>query len=193
MLSENSLYTRRGLAAVPLAPDRRRRAQRVALVFPRPARARSTGWRRCASARCGRAASRDPRDHIVIVRNMHLANKPETPDGVGTLLRRAVGRSPTAELDRARRCRRRAAASRSCSARAVAADDDVRPADRPATISRVRPRAYPINIAPPTDDSPFFFNMLRLRDSSACDLLDCGQADAQHEGGVRARRAARSP
>ena len=33
---------------------------------------------------------------------------------------------------------------------------------------------YPINIAAPTDDSPFFFNMLRLRDVMRLSLLDFG-------------------
>ena len=30
---------------------------------------------------------------------------------------------------------------------------------------------FPVNIAPPTDDSPFFFHMLRLRDSSSADAV----------------------
>jgi hypothetical protein len=36
--------------------------------------------------------------------------------------------------------------------------------------------AYPINIAPPTDDSPFFFNMLRLGDVLNLDLLRHGKS-----------------
>jgi hypothetical protein len=35
---------------------------------------------------------------------------------------------------------------------------------------------YPVNIAAPTDDSPFFFNMLRLRDIMRPELFDFGQS-----------------
>ena len=35
--------------------------------------------------------------------------------------------------------------------------------------------SYPINISAPTDDSPFFFNMLRLRDVLRPELLDFGK------------------
>ena len=37
---------------------------------------------------------------------------------------------------------------------------------------------YPINITAPTDSSPFFFNMLRLRDVVRPELLDW-QAESQ--------------
>src|SRR4029079_17418319 len=35
--------------------------------------------------------------------------------------------------------------------------------------------AYPLRITPPTDNSPFFFNMLRLRDVLRLDLLESGK------------------
>lgn len=114
----------------------------------------------------------DPRAHVVIVRNMQLANKPDMPDGVGTLL---VSRAPftAAELDRLD---------------AVAADlgYDVMLSPRVAVdplfvelLDPVRgPQAaanFAVNISPPTDDSPFFFNMLRLRDVAKWNLLESGK------------------
>ncbi len=114
----------------------------------------------------------NPRDHLVIVRNMRLANRPETPDGVGTLL---VSRRPftAAELDRVQAVADRLGFEVVFSAR-VATDDTFVRLTTPAGLEAFLD-AYPINIAAPTDNSPFFFNMLRLRDVFSFALLDFGK------------------
>lgn len=114
----------------------------------------------------------DPRRHIVIVRNMDLANKPEMPDGVGTLL---VSRSPftddeLAVLDRE--------AARLQFDVVLSPRGTIDPAFETLTGGgdlRAFINSHPTNIAAPTDDSPFFFNMLRLRDILRLDLLDAGK------------------
>lgn len=116
----------------------------------------------------------EPRRHILIVRNMTIANRPELPDGVGTLL---VSRSPFADdevravADEASRLGFELVFS------PTAATDSMfdrltggSPDDLEAVLA-----AHPTNIAAPTDDSPFFFNMLRLRDALRLDLLDAGK------------------
>ena len=115
----------------------------------------------------------DPRRHIAIVRNMSPADAwpPDTPDGVGTIL---VSRRPftEGELDILDREAARLAFDVPFSPRRV--DDDT---FRRLTDSHGRSAfldGYPVNIAPSTDDSPFFFNMLRLRDIGRPSLLDFG-------------------
>lgn len=114
----------------------------------------------------------EPRRHIAIVRNMYLANKPDMPDGVGTLL---VSRTPFTDdelntLDReAARMQFEVVFSPRVSADPVfatlAGGGDLR-----RFIA-----AHPTNIEAPTDNSPFFFNMLRLRDVFRLDLLEAGK------------------
>jgi hypothetical protein len=115
----------------------------------------------------------DPRRHIAVVRNMQLANRPaETPDGVGTIL---VSRRPftDAQLDALDREAARLQFDVPFSPRAAADETYVRlttPEGREAFLA-----SYPVNVAAPTDDSPFFFNMLRLRDVVRPELLDFGK------------------
>ena len=115
----------------------------------------------------------DPRRHIVVIRNMQLANRPaDTPDGVGTIL---VSRRPfsDAELDTLDRESARLQFDVPFSPRRAADETYVRlttPEGRAEFL-----RAYPVNVAAPTDDSPFFFNMLRLRDVVRPELLDFGK------------------
>jgi hypothetical protein len=116
---------------------------------------------------------RDPRAHIAIVRNMRLANRrAEIPDGVGTLL---VSRQPftTAELDRLDGEAARLGFDVPFSSRA-AADETFVKLTQPQQAHQFL-AAFPIDISPPTDDSPFFFNMLRLRDVFKPELLDFGK------------------
>ncbi len=115
----------------------------------------------------------EPRQHIAIVRNMHLANRrAEIPDGVGTLL---VSRRPLTdgELNRLEAEAARLGFDVPFSPR-VSSDDTF---DHLTAVSGLQAflDAYPINIAAPTDDSPFFFNMLRLRDVLRPELLDVGK------------------
>ena len=115
----------------------------------------------------------DPRRHIVIVRNMRPANAwpPETPDGVGTIL---VSRRPftDGELDTLARDTSRLEFDVPFSPR-VALDETFTRLTEPTGL-RAFLDSYPINIAPSTDDNPFFFNMLRLRDIGRTSLFDFG-------------------
>jgi hypothetical protein len=120
-----------------------------------------------------RLGVREPRQHIAIVRNMRLANRrAEIPDGVGTLL---VSRRPftTEELDRLDAEVGRLGFDVAFSPRTSVDDTFV----RLTTPDSLQPflASYPINISPPTDNSPFFFNMLRLRDVLRPELLDFGK------------------
>jgi hypothetical protein len=117
----------------------------------------------------------DPRRHIAIVRTMQpsAAAGVDSPDGVGTIL---VCRRPftDAELDTLERETARLKFDIPFSPREATDQTYTR-------LSQVDGRAeflatYPVNISAPTDDSPFFFNMLRLRDISRTELLDYGNS-----------------
>ena len=118
----------------------------------------------------------DPRRHIVIVRNMRptTASTTDTPDGVGTIL---VNRQPFSdvELDTLDRETSRLQFEVPFSPR-VAYDQTFAQLTTPAGPAELAAflRSYPVNITAPTDDSPFFFNMLRLRDIGRTSLLDFG-------------------
>jgi hypothetical protein len=118
----------------------------------------------------------DARRHIAIVRNMRptTASTTDTPDGVGTIL---VKRQPftDAELDTLDRETSRLEFEVPFSPRVALDQTFVRLAD-PAAQPQLAEflRTFPVNITAPTDDSPFFFNMLRLRDIARTSLLDFG-------------------
>ena len=115
----------------------------------------------------------EPRRHLAIVRNMQLANRrAEIPDGVGTLL---VSRRPFTpeELDRLEAAAARLEFDVPFSPRTAADDTYIRLTTLDGLDAFLA--AYPINISAPTDDSPFFFNMLRLRDVFRLELLDFGK------------------
>jgi hypothetical protein len=115
----------------------------------------------------------DPRRHIAIVRNMSPANAwpPDTPDGVGTIL---VSRRPftEGELDILERETARLAFDVPFSPRRVHDETFRRLTNTDGLLAFLDD--YPVNIAPSTDNSPFFFNMLRLRDIGRTSLLDFG-------------------
>jgi spermidine synthase len=115
----------------------------------------------------------EPRRHIAIVRNMRpaLAWVPDSPDGVGTML---VSRRPftASELDTLDAEAARLLFDVPFSPRTSLDPTFVRLADPEGFEEFVA--GYPVNIAPPTDDSPFFFNMLRLRDFARPSLLEFG-------------------
>ncbi len=113
----------------------------------------------------------NPRSHLVIVRNMTMANRPETPDGVGTLL---VSRRPftDAELAAVDRVSAEMGFEVMFSPR-VARDDVFIRLTAPDADAFVA--SYPLRINAPTDNSPFFFNMLRLRDIFRLDRLESGK------------------
>lgn len=115
----------------------------------------------------------NPRRHIAIIRNMRpsTASTSDTPDGVGTIL---VSRRPftDAELDTLDRETSRLEFEVPFSPR-VASDSTFARLTEPAGLDEFL-ASYPVNITAPTDDSPFFFNMLRLRDIGRTSLLDFG-------------------
>jgi hypothetical protein len=115
----------------------------------------------------------EPRRHLAIVRNMQLANRrAEIPDGVGTLL---VSRRPftAEEIDRLGAEAARLEFDVPLSPRAATDETYIRLTTLDGLDSFLD--GYPINISAPTDDSPFFFNMLRLRDVLRPELLDFGK------------------
>ena len=115
----------------------------------------------------------DARKHIVIVRNMSpfTSSRSDSPDGVGNILvsRRPFTDAELATLDgEAARLRFEVAFSPR-----VAVDETFARLTQPEGLEDFLDN-YPINIVAPTDDSPFFFNMLRLRDFARRSLLDFG-------------------
>lgn len=112
----------------------------------------------------------NPRDHIIVARRMQqpIGN---WPDGVGTLL---LGRRPFSEgdLDTIERV-----------ANTMEFELVLTPRyclDTTFTILasghglRDFVDSFPLNIAPPTDDSPFYFHMLRMQDILSPDLRNQG-------------------
>jgi len=172
VLSENSIYTREawhtfldhltddGLLSVSRWYFRDRPAElyRTTMLAVEALRARGVT---------------EPRAHIAIVRNMQLANRrAEIPDGVGTLL---VSRRPFTpqELDRLDAETARLKFDVPFSPRAASDETYIRLTTLEGLDAFLD--AYPINISAPTDNSPFFFNMLRLRDVFNPELLDFGK------------------
>ncbi len=170
VLTENSLYTVEAWTAFldRLSPDGMLTVSRW-YFRDRPGELyRLTSL---ASASLKGIGVEDPSRHIVIVRRLGQGERADWPNGIGTLL---LSRSPFSPADLARL-------------------DDV--ADRMAfkvilsphhaedrTFARLASgkdldrfcAAYPIDTSPPTDDRPFFFHMLRLRDILRGDLHDQG-------------------
>jgi hypothetical protein len=131
-----------------------------------------------ATAALQRRGVANPRAHMAIVRSIRGDGGDEAPDGIGTLL---VSPSP---FDAADLATLESQANRLGFQVALDADTATDPmlarlasaADLEAVVA-----AHPINIAPPTDDSPFFFNMLRLRDVLRLDLLRHGKSSHNME------------
>jgi hypothetical protein len=114
-----------------------------------------------AVAALGRRGVTRPGEHLLIVRHATGADGRVDPLGVATLL---VSPSPfsTADIDAAEAVARRLRFEVVLSPRGAATPTFAALAggrDLPALYA-----GFPANIAPPTDDSPFFFHTLRLRD-----------------------------
>ncbi len=113
-----------------------------------------------ASASLMQLGIENPRDHIVIVRRMY-GGAADAPDGVGTIL---VDKEPFSDkdLDTIEEIANKMQFDLVLSPRfsldstfaAVASGQDL----------NAFTASFPINIAAPTDDNPYFFQMLRLRD-----------------------------
>ena len=131
-----------------------------------------------ATAALQRRGVADPRAHMAIVRSIRGDGGDNAPDGIGTLL---VSPSP---LDAGDLATLKAQADRL--GFQVALDATTATDETLARLASARDldavvAAHPINIAPPTDDSPFFFNMLRLRDVLRLDLLKHGKSSHNME------------
>ena len=141
----------RGLARVSRAPERRRRAQRLALVLPERTRrdvpAGGAGLGR-ASGRRRHAAARSSRHHP--------QHAPGQQAGGARRSRHAAARSSALYHGGARspRCRLQDDGLRGRAQLARRHRRDLQPADLRRRFRLCR-ADYPINISPPTDDSPF--------------------------------------
>jgi predicted membrane-bound spermidine synthase len=102
-----------------------------------------------------------PRNHIIIVRNMLRQNPGNTPDGLGTLL---VSREPfsSEDLDRMDELARRLKFEVVLSPRYALDPTFAILASSGKVPSSLA--ALPMNLAPPTDNKPFFFYWVRPRD-----------------------------
>lgn len=114
-----------------------------------------------ASASLKELGIENPRDHIMIVRRMLRREGFDSPDGVGTIL---ISKKPFSEKDVdtieevAGRLRFDIMLSPKVSL------DQTFTILASAQDSSIFLKDFPINIAPPTDDNPFFFQMLRIGD-----------------------------
>jgi hypothetical protein len=125
-----------------------------------------------ASTALLRAGVQNPRAHMLVVRNLRSDAGGGQPEGVGTLLVSLTPFTPDdlASLDRlAQQMRFEVVLSP-----LKTADDTFTQLASGRGLDEVVNR-FPINIAPPTDDSPFFFQMLRLRDLTHVALLQSGK------------------
>jgi hypothetical protein len=104
---------------------------------------------------------RDPRKHIMVVAAMGGANGGRNDQGVGTLL---VSPEPFSAQDIAEATKfAQEKKFRLVLSPQVAADKNFSAIASGQDFSKLLAE-FPVNIAPPTDDSPYFFHMLRLRD-----------------------------
>jgi hypothetical protein len=113
-----------------------------------------------AMAALQRLGATRPRDHFAIVRAKPAASA-DAPDGIGTIL---VSRDPLtpSDLDTLESVAARLKFDIVQSPRTSI--DDTFAAIASAGRLPGLLEAYPLDISAPTDDSPFFFHMLRLRD-----------------------------
>ena len=125
-----------------------------------------------ASASLADAGITNPAGHLLLVRNIRAARDRDQPESVGTLL---TSRTPftAADIERLR------AVSRELNFEVVMSPDRIDdPVLKALTDGRdidAYTRDFPINITPPTDNSPFFFQMLRLRDLADIGLMRGGK------------------
>jgi hypothetical protein len=114
-----------------------------------------------ATASLREAGVKDPSKHIVIVRRM-IRGTVGSPDGIGTLL---LSKRPFTEQDLAGL---RDVVDKLGFEFVYDPDSDNNSVFRRIISAKNVTRmasAFPLDITPPTDNSPFFFNMLRIRDA----------------------------
>ncbi|HKX19264.1 MAG TPA: hypothetical protein VJT33_14735 [bacterium] len=115
-----------------------------------------------ASAALELSGVSNPRSHIIVVRNIPADSGPEIPDGIGTIL---VSKQPFSAQDLAtvERVAREMKFQIVLTPRVALDPTFAGLAAGGDTVRRVVAQ-YPLNIAAPTDDSPYFFQVVRLRD-----------------------------
>jgi hypothetical protein len=170
-MSENSLYTReawriflsrlseRGVLSVSRWYFQERPAEIYRLVA-------------LASAALQDAGIPNPRAHLLLIRNLRDARGDGQPEGVGTLL---ISRSPFSPDDLARLQAITAPMRFEITLDPNGSADSVLNELTAGGDVDAFAAQFPVNIAPPTDNSPFFFQMLRLRDIAGISLLRAGK------------------
>jgi hypothetical protein len=113
----------------------------------------------------------EPRRHIAVIRTRPLSHGSQFV-GVGTML---VSRTPFTEADVSRLQEQAGRLQFDVLLTPTAASDPVLEQITSAQAAETI-RSFPLNIAAPTDDSPFFFHMLRLRDIGKVGLLTAGKS-----------------
>jgi len=117
----------------------------------------------------------NPRPHVVVIRSVGRGQRGLVPDGVGTLL---VSPTPfsASDLDTLDAEVARLGFKVVLSPR-VSTDPVLETVMSGTDLAQLL-RDFPINIEAPTDNSPFFFQMLRVRDFFRWNLLDAGKQSA---------------
>jgi len=124
-----------------------------------------------ASAALARLGVESPRKQILIVKNRVPENTPNAPSGVGTML---LSRQPFSDqdIDAMEELAKKMKFDLVLTPR-FAADSTFETLASGKDLDRFTAQ-YSANIAPPTDDAPFFFQMLRLRDLKDLSLFRPG-------------------
>jgi hypothetical protein len=125
-----------------------------------------------ASASLQQAGVTKPQDHLLLIRNIRAETGAGQPEGVGNLL---VSKTPFTADDIARLEALAREMNFEVTLAPTKATDPVLAELTSGGDVDAFARAFPINIAPPTDDSPFFFQMFRLRDLPDIALLRAGK------------------
>jgi hypothetical protein len=173
VLGENSLYTVEAWTTFldHLAPDGMLSVSRW-YFKDRPAELYRTTTLAVEALRA--AGVTDPRRHLAIVANLQPLTYWSTanaPEGVGTMI---VSRRPFSDDEIAVLEREAARLQFTIPFSPRVSEDPTFERLTDPAGGRQFIEAYPIDITAPTDDSPFFFNMLRLRDFGRLSLVEIG-------------------
>jgi len=120
----------------------------------------------------------NPREHIIVVRRLGEGNNPDAPDGLGTIL---VSRLPfTAEdIDTIQRITTDFGFDLVLTPR-YAIDNTFATLGSLGTPEKNKDflATFPLKISAPTDDAPFFFQMLRFKDIFSPETWEIGKMSA---------------
>ncbi len=177
VLAENSLYTTEAwkIFLNHLSPSG---ILTVSRWYHTPVPAEMYRLASLAAASLKEHGIRNPRNHIIIVRRM-LDKERTMPDGVGTLLlsERPFTRKAVDTVQRV------------CDdlgfEMVLSPTSSLQPAFKQIVSGKGFVPAvtdFPLNLTAPTDDNPFFFNMLRLRDAFNSKLWEQGNMSFNLEG-----------